>query len=84
MLIENQLAACINLISGVNSIFYWEGKINTINETLLIIKTMQTHYSALESMICAHHPYTIPEIISLTIHQGLPNYLTFIENNLKK
>jgi periplasmic divalent cation tolerance protein len=83
LLIENQLAACVNIIPTIHSVFYWEGKLEKTDEAMLIIKTMQTHYLALEVMIQKHHPYEIPEIISVSIKEGQRDYLAFIQKALE-
>jgi periplasmic divalent cation tolerance protein len=81
-LVENALAACVNLLPSIRSVFRWEGKIENIEETLLIIKTSRLRYAELEMMIRSQHPYTVPEIISLDIQQGFADYLAFMEQNL--
>lgn len=79
LLVENQLAACVNIIPSTHSVFYWKGKLEKTHETLLIIKTIQIRYAELEAMIQAHHPYEIPEIISVSIKEGQKDYLAFIQ-----
>ena len=77
-LVEKQLAACVNLLPAVESIFHWEGKIDTADEVLAFIKTTAVRYSELEAEIRALHPYQIPEIIAINISAGLPEYLRWI------
>jgi periplasmic divalent cation tolerance protein len=77
-LIEQKLAACINILPGIRSIYRWQDSIEQADEYLIIIKTNQAMYAPLESAIRTHHPYEIPEIIALPVEQGLPEYLTWI------
>lgn len=79
LLVENQLAACVNIIPTIHSVFYWKGKLEKTDETMLIVKTMQMHYLALETMIQMYHPYEVPEIISVSIQEGQRDYLAFIQ-----
>ncbi|MFQ5840460.1 MAG: divalent-cation tolerance protein CutA [Candidatus Methylomirabilales bacterium] len=77
-LVEEHLAACVNIVSGVRSVFRWEGKVSEEAEALLIVKTTRDRYSALESRVKAIHPYSLPEIIALPITAGLPGYLEWV------
>ena len=78
MLIEEGLAACVNLIKGVESIYSWEGKVCTDSETMLIIKTNNKHLEALESLLLKAHPYDLPECIALEISGGHQPYLDWL------
>lgn len=80
-LVENQLAACVNIFPSLTSIYRWQNQIETANELLLLIKTRADKYSALETWIKNHHPYEVPEIIATPIIQGLPSYLDWIVKN---
>lgn len=75
-LVERQVAACVNLLPGVESIYRWEGKIERSGEVLAVIKT--TRYPALESAIRELHPYEVPEILALPVAAGLPAYLAWL------
>tara|TARA_B100000686_G_scaffold83486_1_gene90279 strand:+ start:176 stop:496 length:321 start_codon:yes stop_codon:yes gene_type:complete len=79
-IVENKLAFCVNIVFGIQSTYPWEGKIHTDNEILLIIKTRQKKYNALENWIKQHHSYDVPEIISMPILKGLPQYLEGIDD----
>ena len=79
-IVENKLAFCVNIVSGIQSTYHWEGKIHTDNEILLIIKTRQQKYNALENWVKQHHSYDVPEIISMPILKGLPQYLEGIDD----
>ena len=65
VLVEKQLAACVNLLPGVTSIYRWEGKIEETGEILAIFKTTQAAWAALEKKLTELHPYEVPEIIAL-------------------
>jgi periplasmic divalent cation tolerance protein len=80
LLVENNLAACVNIVPNITSVYRWQEQIERTEEFLLIIKTRQDAYSALESTIKKHHPYEVPEIIAITIERGLPEYLNWIDS----
>lgn len=78
LLVERHLAACVNLLPGISSIYRWQGKVEESSEVLLIVKTTHTAYSRLESALKACHPYELPEIIAIKTDTGLPDYLKWI------
>jgi periplasmic divalent cation tolerance protein len=79
-LVEEKLAFCVNAVPGIQSTYHWEGKIHVDDEFLLIVKTRQDRYEALEQWVKSNHSYDIPEIISLPIQKGLPEYLNAIDD----
>ncbi|MFI3246398.1 MAG: divalent-cation tolerance protein CutA [Ferrimonas sp.] len=79
VLLEQRLAACINLLDGVQSWYHWKGKICRDQEVQLIIKTQAQHWPALEEAIITHHPYELPEILALPITAGYAPYLAWIQ-----
>ncbi len=79
--VNERLAACVNLISGLTSIYRWEGQLQRDAELLLIIKTRSAVYSQLEARLRQLHPYQLPEIIALPIHTGSADYLNWIAAN---
>lgn len=81
-LINDKIAACINILPGLTSIFRWQGKIETEQEHLLLIKTRKDRYQAVEKSIQTNHPYEIPEIIAIPIEKGLAEYMQWIESCL--
>ncbi len=81
-LVEQQLAACVNILPQVQSIYRWEGVIAQEQEQLLIIKTTLRAYPALEQAIRAQHPYAVPEIIALPVTQGYAPYLAWITESI--
>jgi periplasmic divalent cation tolerance protein len=77
-LVEERLAACVNLISPVRSIYRWEGKICDEKEWLLIIKTQRIRFDELEKKVKSLHSYSVPEIIALPIIEGSSSYLNWL------
>lgn len=78
-LVEQRVAACVNIMSPCHSIFRWEGKVDEAEEVPLLIKTSASRYAALEEAIRAYHPYELPEIVAVPIIDGLPDYLDWID-----
>jgi periplasmic divalent cation tolerance protein len=79
-LLEEKLVACVNLIEGIKSKYWWDGKIQTDEETLLIIKTKKELIDPLTTRIKELHPYDVPEIIALKIKGGSTEYLNWINS----
>ncbi|TGZ52731.1 protein CutA homolog [Temnothorax longispinosus] len=77
-LVENKLAACVNIIPQLTSIYEWEGKIQEEPELLLMIKTRTERVDALTKYVKENHPYTVCEVISLPIQNGNDDYLKWI------
>ncbi len=81
-LVTEKLAACINIVPGLVSIYRWEGVVKKDDELLLIIKSDQAVYDLLEKRIQALHPYELPEILVVPIHDGSPDYLNWITRQI--
>lgn len=79
-LVENKLAACVNIIPQLTSIYEWEGKIQEEPELLLMIKTRTEKIDALTKYVKENHPYTVCEVISLPIQNGNSDYLKWISD----
>lgn len=77
-LVEARLAACVNVLPGVQSIYRWQDAVERSAETLLIAKTTPAAYAALEARVRALHPYELPEIVAVDIAAGLPAYLHWL------
>ena len=78
MLVEEQLAACVNILPTIESVYRWEGKVEEAQEALVLIKTTIGRYQAMESRIKALHPYQVPEIVSVSPVGGLPDYFNWV------
>jgi periplasmic divalent cation tolerance protein len=78
-LVEERLAACVNLVSPVRSIYRWEGKIWDEKEWILFIKTQKERFEELERKVKSLHSYSVPEIIGLPITEGSSAYLEWLE-----
>ncbi len=77
-LVESRLAACVNLVRKVRSLYRWEGKVNDDEEDLLVIKTTRAAFPKLRDRVLAIHPYSCPEVIALPIVTGNRAYLGWI------
>lgn len=77
-LVDDRLAACVNLIPSVRSIYRWQGAISDEAETLAVIKTTAGRYAALAARIAELHPYQVPEIIALPLVEAHPPYLAWL------
>jgi periplasmic divalent cation tolerance protein len=77
-LIERQLAACVNILPGLTSVYPWKGQIETSEEVLLLIKSTLGAYEAVEAAIRETHPYELPEVVAVPIVAGLQAYLSWI------
>ena len=83
-LVTEKLAACVNVISDVQSFFSWVGKVDKANEYMLVIKTTVAAYDDPEQRIKKLHPHELPEIIAVPIHIGSAEYLDWISTNTGK
>lgn len=81
-LVTQKLAACVNILSPCLSVYSWEGKLEHANEIPLLIKTSQLQYDAVQAAIIKLHPYELPEIISINVDGGLPQYLQWVSAQL--
>lgn len=77
-LVEGGLAACVNRLAPVSSIYRWQGTVERASETPLLIKTTRERYAEVEQAIRALHPYEVPEIVALGIEAGFAPYLRWI------
>ncbi|MGD0958265.1 MAG: divalent-cation tolerance protein CutA [Methylomonas sp.] len=78
-LIQAKLAACVNILPGVVSVYSWQDQVETAQEHLLLIKSRIDLFAAIETAITAIHPYQIPEIIAVDIERGAADYLKWID-----
>ena len=77
-LVEARLVACGNIIPQIESIYHWQGKLESSAEALAIFKLSSEHYADFESKLQSLHPYDVPEIVCLEISKGLPDYLRWV------
>ncbi len=82
-LVENKLAACVNILPSVRSVYTWQGEICEEDEALLVIKTRASLLEALREKVIALHSYDVPEIIAMPITGGHPPYLSWIAENTR-
>jgi periplasmic divalent cation tolerance protein len=81
-LVERRLAACVNIISLVQSVYRWQGKVESADEWLLVVKTTQAAFERVRDAISELHSYDLPECIALPIDDGSPNYLDWIADSV--
>lgn len=82
-IISEKLAACVNIVPGIESVYWWEGKVQSDAEELLIIKTRESLLDALTAHVKANHEYDVPEVIALPITGGNTKYLEWIKNSTR-
>ncbi|MDH4161484.1 MAG: divalent-cation tolerance protein CutA [Nitrospirota bacterium] len=80
-LVAEHLAACVNLIPGIQSRFFWEGRVQQAAECLLICKTAASAVDRLIARIRELHSYSVPEVIAIPVIAGLPSYLTWVSES---
>ncbi|MGC9068022.1 MAG: divalent-cation tolerance protein CutA [Thermoprotei archaeon] len=84
ILIENKLAACVNLVKDIKSVYWWKGNIETSNEVLLIVKSDAKILNKLIEVVKSNHSYTVPEIIAIPIIGGNQDYLKWISESISQ
>lgn len=77
-LVEKRLAACVNVLGDITSIYRWQGRVANETEVAVMIKTREAVYAAVEAAITALHPYELPEIVAVPVVRGLPAYLQWV------
>lgn len=77
-LIDARLAACVNILPGVESVYRWRGTVEEASEVTLLVKTTRRHYPQLQQVILAAHPYDLPEVIAWPLTEGYPPYLHWV------
>jgi periplasmic divalent cation tolerance protein len=80
-IVEEKLAACVNILPGVRSIYVWKGEVCDDSEALLVIKTRAALFEALRARVVALHPYEVPEVIELPILDGHAPYLKWLDES---
>ena len=82
-LVEERLAACVNILPGLRSVYRWQAEVERADETLLLIKTVRERFDALSARIKALHPHELPEVLAVEATGGLPAYLDWIAANTR-
>lgn len=82
-LVDERLAACVNIMPGVRSLFFWEGKTQDAHETLLLVKSRLLLMEKLVSRVKSLHSYAVPEVIALPIVAGAADYLGWLRESTK-
>jgi len=83
-LVKHKLAACVNIVDKIDSFFRWQGKIDTSEETLLIVKSSKSKLAQIIKLVKSIHSYKVPEIIALPIIGGLKSYLKWIGESVSE
>lgn len=83
-LVERRLAACVNILKGVQSIYWWKGKTEESEEWMLLIKTTAAMFDRVQQTIQELHSYELPECLRISIEDGCPAYLKWIEESVGK
>lgn len=83
-LVEGHLAACVNILPEVRSLFCWEGKLRDKRETLLICKSTLPHMTQIVARVKSLHSYDVPEVIALPIVAGMREYLDWVKDTMKE
>jgi periplasmic divalent cation tolerance protein len=79
-IVQERLAACVNIVPQIRSVYEWEGEIHDEQEHLLIIKSLKTKLDQLKGFIEKHHSYEVPEFIALEVSDNLPDYLQWVRD----
>ncbi|HET9049921.1 MAG TPA: divalent-cation tolerance protein CutA [Chiayiivirga sp.] len=77
-LVDERLAACVNVVPAVQSVYRWQGAVQVDDEVLLLIKTVSAQLKSLQERIQSLHPYELPEVVAVDIDSGLPAYLDWL------
>lgn len=80
-LVEEGVAACVNVLPGMQSVYRWEGKVEEAGEAVLIVKTARAAAETAEKALLRHHPYDEPAVLRLCVDGGAPSYLRWIAQN---
>ena len=82
-LVDERLAACVNVIGGVASTYRWNGEVHVDDEVLLVIKTMADRFEAMQARLVALHPYDVPEVLAIEPVAGAAPYLAWLERETR-
>lgn len=80
-LVEDRLAACVQIVGPIESVYRWQGAIETSHEWLCLIKARRDQFEAIAAAIRQSHPYEVPEILALPVVEGSPDYLRWMDES---
>lgn len=83
-LLDARIVACVNLLPAMESIYWWQGKIESSAEVLMMMKTAADRIDELKDFIAAHHGYDTPELVVIAVEDGLAPYLAWLENETRR
>ncbi|MBN1213178.1 MAG: divalent-cation tolerance protein CutA [candidate division Zixibacteria bacterium] len=83
-IVENRLAACVNIIPKIESFFWWDDNVQYDEEALLIVKTTDSKFSDMMEYVLENHPYELPEIIGLPLVAAFPDYVNYVKAETEK
>jgi len=81
--VERRLAACVNIVPGIRSIYRWQGRVQEGDEVLILVKTTRLAYPELEAWLLEAHPYDVPEVLAVPVQQGSADYLDWVLNEIE-
>lgn len=82
-LVEERLAACVNVVPGVSSVYRWKGDVQTDSEAIAMIKTTKARMASLRERIADLHPYDVPELLAVSVTEGSEAYLNWVRESVR-
>ncbi len=84
LLLDRKVAGCVNILPRIDSLYWWQGKIDYGKEVLLLIKSSRRHLPILSRLLKSHHSYEVPELIALSLSWGEPSYLNWLKQAMER